>query len=398
LKKTLANVALVLTTLTGVYLVWQLRSVLVLLLLALALAAAMRRPIDSLVDHGMRRGLAIVGTYLVGLGLFAALLYGMGSSLIVEAQAAGVGFTTAWEQIRSTWPAGSPLQQFVAQQIPQPEEFYQALQSAVNLQTVETGLGFTLGIVDALSRFVLVLALSIYWSIDRDRFERLLQSMLQAERRIRARSIWQGIEEGVGAHIRSTVIVLVVTGLLLSAGYRLMGLDAPVTLAVMAAVCGLIPLLGWALALIPAALVGLIAGPAMSVFAALYTAVVVFALKTWVLPRLAGPGSSSHMLTIVVMLILADVLGILGLILAVPLAAIIRIVVSELLAPSAPTAVLALGSLPSTLPMTQYTESINAVHAQVQAAEGRLSPTQLSMVERLTRLSNEAHLILQDKG
>jgi predicted PurR-regulated permease PerM len=391
LNKVLGYVALVLATLTGIFLLWQFRSVLALFLFAVALASAMRRPIDTLARRGLARGLAIALTYLAGLGLLVGLSYALGNSLIVEGQAAGKGFTAAWEHIRTAWPAGSPWQQFVAQQIPQPDVLYQAVQGALSLQLVQTGLGFTLGVFEALSQVALVLVLSIYWSIDRDRFERLWLSMLQAERRIRARTIWQGIDDGVGAHIRSTVILLVAAGLLLALGYRLFGLDTPVTLAVMAALIGMIPLLGWALAIVPAMLVGLIGGPGMAALAALYTLVVLLALKTMVAPRLLDHRRSSPMLTIVVMIALTDVLGLLGLLFAVPLAAVIQIVLNELLAPSA---VAAAGAQPSALPLVQYTVSMAAVQAQTRAAAGRLSPAQLNMVERLTRLGDEAQRVL----
>ena len=64
MNKPLRTVALVLATLTGVFLLWQFRSVLVLFLFALALAAAMRRPIDYLAGRKLPRGLAIILTYL----------------------------------------------------------------------------------------------------------------------------------------------------------------------------------------------------------------------------------------------------------------------------------------------------------------------------------------------
>jgi len=101
------------------------------------------------------------------------------------------------------------------------------------------------------------------------------------------------------------------------------------------------------------------------------------------------------MLTIVVMIALTDVLGILGLLFAVPLAAVIRIVLSEFLAPSA---VAAASTRPATLPLVQYTESMAAVQAQMLAADGRLSPVQLNLVERLTRLGDEAQRVLQGEG
>ena len=167
-----------------------------------------------------------------------------------------------------------------------------------------------MSIFGALSRGALVLVLSIYWNIDRDRVERLWLSMLQAERRIRARTIWQGVEDGVGAYIRSTGILLAASGLLLALGYRLVGLDAPITLAVIAALLGLIPLLGWALAIVPALLVGLIGGPVVAALAALVTLVVFLVLKLVVAPRLSDYRRSNPILTVLVMVALTDVLGI----------------------------------------------------------------------------------------
>ena len=334
MKTTLTYVALVLATLTGVFLLWQFRSVLTIFLFALALAAAMRRPIDLLTGRGLPQGLAVILTYLLGLGLLGAVLYAVGDSLIVEGQAAGKGFTSAWEHIRTNWPAGTPLQQFIAQRLPQPEEIYQAVESGLSLELVQTSLGFTANFFEALSQVALVLVLSIYWSLDRNRIERLWLSMLQAERRIRARTIWQDIEDGVGAHIRTMVTVLMASGLVLALGYSLLGLDAPVTLASIAAVVALVPLLGWALASTPAALVGLIGGPTVAVAAGLYTLVVLLALKLVIAPRFLDRRRYSPILTVVVMLALSDVWGIAGLLMAVPLAAIIHIVLSEFLAPS----------------------------------------------------------------
>jgi predicted PurR-regulated permease PerM len=393
MTRALGYLALVLATLAGVILLWQFRYVVVLFMFALALAAAMRPPIESLARRRVPRGLAVILTYLCGLGLLAAIVYALSNSLVVEGQAAGKGLTKAWTRISTTWPAGSPLQQFIAQQLPQPDQIDQAVLGLLNLQLVQTSLGFTLNLFEVLSQVVLVLVLSIYWSLDRNRFERLWLSMLQAERRIRARTIWQGIEDGVGSHIRSTVTLLVVWGLLLALGYRLLGLDAPVTLAVIAAVIGLIPLMGWVLAVVPAMLVGLIAGPGMAALAALYTLIVFVAVKTLLAPRLLDRRRPNPMFTILVMIVLTDLLGILGLLFAVPLAAVIQIVLGEFFAGSAFTAA---NAPPSAVPL--YMESMAAVQAQLLAAKERLSPTQLSMVDRLTRLGIEAQRVLESKG
>jgi predicted PurR-regulated permease PerM len=354
MNKPLRYVALVLATLTGVYLLWQFRSVLALFVFALALAAAMRRPIDYVAGHKLPRGLAIILTYLVGLALIAGLLYALGNSLVIEGQAAGKSLAAGWEHIRTVWPAGSAWQQFIAQQLPEPDVIYHTVKGALSVQLVQTGLGYSMSIFGALSGVALVLVLSIYWSIDRDRFERLWLSMLHAERRIRVRTIWQDIEEGVGAYVRSTGILMVASGLLLALGYRILGLDAPITLAVIAALLGLIPLLGWAFAIVPAMLVGLIGGPVVAALAALVTLVVFLALKLLVASRLSDYRRSNPILTVLVMIALTDVFGILGLLLAIPLATVIQIVLSELLERSA---VAAPGLQPATTPPVQYAES-----------------------------------------
>ncbi len=391
MNKTLGYFALVLATLTGVFLLWQFRSVAMLFVFALALAAAMRRPIDYLSSRRLPRGLAVSLTYLIGLGLLGGLLFLLSDALIVEGQAASRGFAAAWEQLRTAWPAGSPLQQFIAQQIPQPDEVYGAVQSALNLQLIQTGLGLTLGVVEAFSRIALVLVLSIYWSIDRDRFERLWLSMLQAERRIRARGIWQGIEDGVGAYLRSTALQFVASGILLALGYRLLGLDAPVTVALLAAVFALIPLLGWALAIIPAALVGLIGGPALGAAAALYTLVVLLVLKSIVAPRLLGHRRYNSMLAIVMMLVLTKPLGIVGLLLAVPLAAVVQIVLSELLSPAVPVTA---GRSTDSERVEQHKIQVATIQGAVARNNGHLTPVQASLVERLNRLTEEAESII----
>jgi predicted PurR-regulated permease PerM len=386
-NKILGYFALVLITLTGVVLLWQFRSVVILFVFALALAAAMRRPIDYLAARRLPRGLAVTVTYLIGLALLGGLLFLLGDALIAEGQVAGRGFAAAWERFQTAWPAGSPLQQFIARQIPQPDALYLAVQGALNVQLVQTGLGLTLGVVEVFSRIAVVLVLSIYWSVDRDRFERLWLSLLQAERRIRARTVWQGIEEGVGSYLRSTALQFVAAAVLLALGYFVLGVDAPVTVALLAAIIALIPLLGWALAIVPAALVGLISGPAVGALAAAYTLGVFLILRREVGPRLLDHRRYNPMLAVVMMLVLTDALGLFGLLLAVPLAAVIQIVVSEFLAPSVvPAAWMAAG----TVHIEQHRAQMAAIQEAVAAANGRLSPVQTSLVERLNRLTEEA--------
>jgi len=134
-------------------------------------------------------------------------------------------------------------------------------------------------------------------------------------------------------------------------------------------------------------LVGLLSGPAVGALAALYTVGVLLILKKAVAPRLLDRRRYNPMLAVVMMLVLTDVLGILGLLLAVPLAAVVQIVVSEFIAPS---------TVPVTLVparaahIDQHKAQMVAIQEAVASANGRLSPIQTNLVERLNRLAEDA--------
>ncbi|MCZ7672142.1 MAG: AI-2E family transporter [Chloroflexi bacterium] len=74
---------------------------------------------------------------------------------------------------------------------------------------------------------LVILFLSLYWSLDRVRFERLWLSLLPPEQRARARDIWQTIESDLGSYIRSEVAQSLLAGLLLGLGYWALGSPTP---------------------------------------------------------------------------------------------------------------------------------------------------------------------------
>ena len=136
---------------------------------------------------------------------------------------------------------------------------------------VQTVLGLTMGSFDLLGQLLIVLVLSMYWSADQEHFKRLWLSLLPFQARARAREVWQNIETGFGAYLRSQVIQTVLAILLLGFGYQVLGLRYPVALALIGAICWLIPWAGVLLAVIPAVLAGISISPVLGLLAAALT-------------------------------------------------------------------------------------------------------------------------------
>jgi predicted PurR-regulated permease PerM len=172
--------------------------------------------------------------------------------------------------------------------------------------------------------------LSIYWILDQIHFERLWISLLPPGQRMRARDIWQTIESDLGAYIRSEAAQSLLAGLLLGLGYWMLGSPYPALLALIGAGALLIPVAGATLAVIPPLLLGLLTGVPLSLFTAVYTVLVVAALKAWVEPRLSHRKQANPMLTVVFLIALADAYGLLGIVVAPPLSAACQILWNRL--------------------------------------------------------------------
>jgi putative permease len=87
-------------------------------------------------------------------------------------------------------------------------------------------------------------ALAFYWTLDRERFERLWLSLVPVRRRVGAQRMWQSIEREVGAYLRSEVIQLLLAVILLWIVFLVLDLRYAALAAVVAGILTLIPWLG----------------------------------------------------------------------------------------------------------------------------------------------------------
>jgi predicted PurR-regulated permease PerM len=138
--------------------------------------------------------------------------------------------------------------------------------------------------------------------------------------------LWRDIENSLGAYVRSQLVSSLLTGALLGIGYWLIGVEFPVTLAVLSAIAWLVPWLGALLALAPVVMVAISGGPGVVAVTILYT-VVAFILIRLLESRLLKQRYGS-LIVVVVMVALVDGFGLFGLLLAPPLAAALQVVLN----------------------------------------------------------------------
>ncbi len=375
----------ILATLSGLFLLWQVRTAVVLFLLALIVAAAVRPLVDRLTGHGLPKGLALLVTYAAVVGTVIGLILLFGGGLIGDFQQFMTDAANRYQQIQNEWPKGTPFQQVIAQQLLPLSELSRAIAGEQSMSLLQALLGVTLNSFDLLGQVIIILVLSIYWSADQEHFKRLWLSLFPAEIRARAREGWQAIEDGVGAYVRSELIQSCLALILLALGYSLLGLKYPWLLAVIGAIGWLIPWVGVLLAVIPALLVGLMMGPGFALAAAAYALVILSFLEIAIEPRIFNRRRFSSLLVVIIVLVLADEYGLLGVLLAPPLAGVIQITASQIMRFNTATA-----AAPPAGELDALLTRLKAFQATLAQRTETPTPEMISLTERLKQLIDRA--------
>jgi putative permease len=385
MKRLAWSTAVILATITAVLLVGEFRVAVVLFILSLVIAATVRPLVDWFAARRLPRGLALLFAYAFCVGFIFVLVLLLSGPLLRDLQQLTKDMTGGYEQLRTQWPNGTAFQKALAQQLPAASDLYAAITGPQGGTLLQTALGLTLGSFDVLSQLLVSLVLSIYWSADQEHFKRLWVSLLPLDMRVRAREIWQNIETGLGGYLRSQVIQSVFALIFLGIGYQVLGLKYPAALALIAAIGWLIPWAGVLLAVIPAVLVALMISPLLAVLTAALTIGVLCFLEFIVEPRLFNRRRFSSLLVVIVVLVLVDPLGLVGILIAPPLAAVIQIFASQLYR----------ATTQSTAP--QPIQPVSALQARLQSVQIVLTerpeaqtPEITNLLDRLTQLIGRA--------
>jgi putative permease len=328
----------VVLTLIVLLLLWQFSIAIVLFLLSLAVAAALRPSINSIMGRNLPKWLALGIVYFLLITGIVGGLFLISPPLFDELQTATNDFVANYERAKAEWPLrGSLFQQMLAEQLPPAEDLYQALTTERGIPVLTGFFGIAQDFFSILGNIAIVIVLSLYWSADQSRFERLGLSLLPKEYHAKALHVWRSVENGVGAYLRSEVIQSVLAGFLLWLGYSTLGIRYPALLALWGAIVRLIPWFGALIAVLPPLFIGIGISTSLGVLATIYTIGILLALILIVEPRFFPRYKYSSLLTVLFVVALAESFGFIGVVLAPLLAVAVQILFQNLYPAVVPT-------------------------------------------------------------
>jgi predicted PurR-regulated permease PerM len=214
-----------------------------------------------------------------------------------------------YEMAYRVWEADPTWQPILTSSFPEPSQLVGTVLGENGELLLPAALNLTQSLVAIFSNLFILLTFSLYWAQDQNHFERLWLSFLPPNRRIPARSAWRAVEQAVGGYLRQELALGLVAALLLGAGYALLGLPYPVTLALLAFMGWFIPLLGFVIILIPVFISTIELGWGMVFLASAFTLLILLGLKYWIEPKYLHSRRYSSFLIVFWTVVLGSFLG-----------------------------------------------------------------------------------------
>jgi predicted PurR-regulated permease PerM len=247
-KRVLVSTTVCVAVLAASLALWQLRTLLVLLVLILVLATAMRPGVEALSARGVPRSIGVLAHYALAAAAVALVIW-----LVVPPLATQLHNAVQPRQQATGVSAGAgsralhQLAESVEQRLRQ-SSVSDIAGSAMSLS--QSSLRIAAGIA-------FVLAGAAYWTLDRDRAQGILTRRLSPSRRRRVLASWLRVERRLGAYVRGQMLLMTIVASVLSFAFWLIGLPYSLAIGIFAGLVEIVPIVGPLLAGLVAVGVGL---------------------------------------------------------------------------------------------------------------------------------------------
>ena len=158
-------------------------------------------------------------------------------------------------------------------------------------------------------------------------FRKYLLNLIPKNHRDNGDEILDDVDKTLSAYIIGQAILALSVGVFMYIGYLILGLDFALLLAIFALITAFIPILGAFIGVIPAVLLSLTVSPLMALKVLILMIIVQQLEGNLLSPQLMGKRMNIHPLTfIIILLAAASLAGFIGMLIAVPVYAVIKIV------------------------------------------------------------------------
>ena len=326
-RAVLTIVGIVIAIAAALWILWLTRRILTWVVIAMFLAVALNPLVDALQRRlRMRRVLAISCTFLLGFVMATGVVLLLVPPLIDAGQqladdAPGYvdrfGQTSIVQDLDQRYNVVDRLKEFV-------KDIPDKLGGAGT--AVDVAQSLLSGLLGALTVLVLTFLFLIYGR----EFRSQGIALLPADRRDRTARLLDRMYKSVGGYVAGNLLISIIAGVSAFIVLKSFGIPAAAALAFWVAIADLVPLVGATVGAIPAVSVAFFSGWPIGLGVAIYFLVYQQIENHFVQPMVMRRTTSLNPLVVLIaVLVGAQLLGIMGALLAIPAASIISIVLQD---------------------------------------------------------------------
>ena len=305
-------------------------SILVLIFIALFLAIGLNPAVVRLRAWGLPRGGAVAAVTLILLLLLCGGLFALVPPLITQSTELIGNIPDYIASLQRNRTINELIERY---------DVIQRVQGALSPTTVGNALGGVVGgarlVFGTVFNVLTVLVLTIYFMAAFDRIKEHAYELVPASRQERVRLLGDEILAKVGAYMVGALAIAVVAGLSTWIFAMIIGLGYPFALAVVVALCDLIPQIGATIGAVVVSIVGfadsITAGIACVVFFIVYQQLENYLIYPTVMRRSV---KVSDVAAVVAALLGVGLFGVIGALIAIPMVAAVQLIIREVVVPT----------------------------------------------------------------
>jgi len=314
-----------------IWFIYEIRSIVILFFITGALAYVVNPSVTKLARKlRLKKGLAIGIFYIMIITpvvtLLILILPVLGNqimSLVKDIPKYYNVLTDGLKHLQDMFQTNPAMQKMV-------DSFLASIQPRIKSYLSDIGIkafNFIISLTNSIFTLILAIVLNFYFLIDMENIERWFISIIPENIKDKTLNALKEINSSFKSFLKAQLILCLFVGLADGLGAWILGVNYPLILGIIAGFTEIIPYLGPFIGAIPAIIVALTISPWKALEVSIWYLVVQQLEAHFVVPNVMGKTMGLHPLTVIFsLLVFGKLLGFWGVILAVPIAAMIKII------------------------------------------------------------------------
>jgi predicted PurR-regulated permease PerM len=314
----------------------QMGSLLVTALMAVLLGTLLEGPVARIQERRVPRAAAIAMVYVLVIGAIALLILLIVPVVQDQFDTFQTQFPETVRELREDWDGSENglLSGAGVGALDSLLDFFDEPAGSVEVtgQAAEQAIPILTSVGGAIVSVVTALVVTFYYLLEKKLIRRLVIEQVPDRHQHRVDQLWTSVEQKTGGWLRGQLMLCLIIGAIATTAYGIMGLSFWPLLGLWAGITEIIPIVGPWIGGVPAVIVALTEGPQTALIVA---AIIVGmqSIENWFLvPRvMRGAVGLTPMTVFVAILAGTELMGVVGAILAIPIAAGVQVVLTDLM-------------------------------------------------------------------